>query len=97
MESYFKITKLDDNTLKVNIENLSIDEIQKIGIKMGVNNAEILNGKKENKNIIESYRFFTNFAISYLLTTLKYAPKNYKKLLLNSLYGKFATNPKYDN
>ena len=85
MESYFKITKLTDEQVMVDIQNLSTDDVKKIGIQLGLEISEILNSNEEDKNIITAYRFFTKFALTYLFTVLKCAPKKLNNLILKKI------------
>lgn len=80
-----KIEKDGKPAITVSINNLSIKDAEDIGRDMGALNADILNGKIENKNEEKAYQFFCNFATAFFVTTMIHAPESIKKESLKLL------------
>lgn len=82
MKNYFAIELVNKDNKKgltTKINGLSVKDAEIIGREMGVINADILNGKIENKDDVPVYQFFNAFASAFFMATVFYAPERIKK------------------
>lgn len=106
MKNYFAIELVNKDNKKgitTKINGLSVKDAEIIGREMGVINADILNGKIENKTDVPVYQFFNAFSSAFFMATMFYAPERIKKetqhLFNESLFNKPEENkePKVEN